>query len=124
MPADPVFPSLWTDATERAERLQARATAVTSFNDPGGTVLSGPPKEAVLRVARAAARDDLAEPDSAQFGGEVAKLLPTGYCVAVGTVHARNAFGGACRNWYIVVIGPGSAVVFDDMLDSDPAGTT
>src|SRR5690348_8578249 len=107
MPVDPAFPSLWTDAMERAERLQARATAVASFNDPSGTVLSGPPKEAVLGVARAASRNNLAVPESAQFSGEVAKLLPTGYCVAMGMVDARNAFGATCRNWYMVVIGPG-----------------
>jgi hypothetical protein len=75
---------------------------------------------AVLRIAQACVRDQLAVPEAARFSDESVKRPPNGWYIAIGRVDSVNSFGHPVTNWYAFACDPTLRPTTAEVLESDP----
>src|SRR5205823_845708 len=75
--------------------------------------------DALVRLARTKASEDLANPETAEFSGERVLRCADARVLVHGIVEAK-AVTGPCRNWYLAVFVDNDAPECVEILQFDP----
>lgn len=110
-----------THAAERIAEREARiAGMIACFSTHGVVEADAQLAESVTRPTQDWVRSQLAQPETATFYDQEARLHPDNVVLLVGRVESQSVTGRTCNNWYIVQLDLVKQQADGAMLDSKP----